>query len=189
MRDRSRPVAREKSPCPRRKPAHGRFKAHNIGLRAQPSRPPAVHVASRPSAFARASAARARWSRRARERENASTSARAGGEKKSTKERLVSQRAVAVVGAIVEQTRRRREGGDRDGGGRGRARGATRRAGSGEGSRRGRSRRFPCRRTSARRPRACRRSIARYLLYYLMALRQGQVARAPRPRTSRVPVV
>ena len=29
----------------------------------------------------------------------------------------MSQRAVAVVGAIVEQTRRRREGGDRDGGG------------------------------------------------------------------------
>ena len=55
---------------------------------------------------------------RERERENASTSARARAvRKKSTKERLVSQRAVAVVGAIVEQTRRRREGGDRDGGG------------------------------------------------------------------------
>ena len=52
-----------------------------------------------------------------RERECVDVGARAGGEKKSTKERLVSQRAVAVVGAIVEQTRRRREGGDRDGGG------------------------------------------------------------------------
>ncbi len=50
----------------------------------------------------------------ARERENASTSApppraRAVREK-STKERLVSQRAVAAVGAIVEQRRRRLEG-------------------------------------------------------------------------------
>ena len=77
-----------------------------------PRRVATVRVRARPRG------ARAMVATRERERENASTSARARAvRKKSTKERLVSQRAVAVVGAIVEQTRRRREGGDRDGGG------------------------------------------------------------------------